>query len=84
MGRRWEGAVCEASSRAHLPFGLYVRRPPQGAHIMRALRIRYPIKKPHTYVCGQKKKDILSDVLCVGITYFHGPSPGNYRLRKLA
>ena len=29
-----------------------------------------------------KKKDILSDVLNVGITYFHGPSPGNYRRRK--
>ena len=32
--------------------------------------------------CGIKKKDIHSDVLCVGITYFHGPSPGNYRRRK--
>ena len=29
-----------------------------------------------------KKKDFLSEVLCVGITYFHGPSPGNYRRRK--
>ena len=29
-------------------------------------------KKPHTFVCGQY----------VGITYFHGPSPGNYRRRQ--
>ena len=29
-------------------------------------------KEPHTIVCGHY----------VGITYFHGPSPGNYRRRK--
>ena len=31
---------------------------------------------------GHKKKLLLSQELCVGITYFHGPSPGNYRRRK--
>ena len=30
----------------------------------------------------QKEKLLLSQELCVGITYFHGPSPGNYRRRK--
>ena len=63
---RSEGAVCDASRRTPLPFGLYLRRPPQGTHCMRALwilsclgthgmralRIGYPNKKPHTYVCG--------------------------------
>ena len=43
-----------------------------GTHGMRALRIRYLNKKPHTFMCGQKKKDFLSEVLYVGITYFHG------------
>ena len=42
-----------------------------GTHEMRALRM-----------IRAKKKLLLSQELCVGITYFHGPSPGNYRRRK--
>ena len=41
-----------------------------GTHGMRALRIRYPNKKPHTYVCGQKKKDFLSEVLVLALPIF--------------
>ena len=37
---------------------------------MRALRIRYLNKKPHTFMCGQKKKDFLSEVLMLALPIF--------------
>ena len=30
----------------------------------------------------KRNRTLSCAVICVGITYFHGPSPGNYRRRK--
>ena len=40
-------------------------------------------RRPFPTIFKQKEDRTLScAVFCVGITYFHGPSPGNYRRRK--
>ena len=53
------------------------------SHRMGTARWPFPTNtKTARFPGRQKEKLLLSQEPYVGITYFHGPSPGNYRRRK--